>query len=235
MQAGLMSGVIFVFNWPAHVVKEISSKFRAVSIMHRYPGVDLDMIGVANQDGVDLLVSRLHDLGHRKIGFLGRSSALHWSTQRFGGYVASLSRVGIPYRPEWVIDMEAQALTTSSLADEAAMAEAVRLIREDGVQAWICSTETVGQRFHGWCISNGLRIPEDVSITGFHRSENDMGELPLTSVTASYQAMGAAALRRLLYRIQNPAETTRQILFPFELYEGTSVAAPRTADGVQAH
>lgn len=226
MQSGLVSGVVFVFRWPAEVVREISRNYRAVSILYRYPG--MDMVGVDNQGGVELLAAHLHGLGHRRIGFLGHCPEMHWTTERFGGYVAALSRLGIAYEPTWVIEVEAAALTEAQPAAEKSLAEAERLARENGVRAWICSTELVGQQLHAWMTAHGLRVPEDVSVTGFHRSgmAAGAGQADLTSVGASFQAMGAAALKRLLYRMRNPAESTRHILFPFELYNGRSVAPP---------
>ena len=235
MQSGLVSGVIFVFRWPPEVVRAISRRFATVSITHRYPGVDLDLIGVDNHEGADLLVSHLHGLGHRRIGFLGRCPDLHWATQRFAGYVAALNRLGLAYEPGWVVDMSLAALTDPRHAfavSEEPLAQVERCARGEGVRAWVCSSETVGQGLHRWVQARpggGLRVPEELSLTGFHRSPAGAGaeeQPPLTSVTASYQAMGAAALKRLLFRIQNPVESTRRVLFPFELYPGVTSAAP---------
>src|SRR5205823_1650506 len=98
---------------------------------------------------------------------------------------------------------------------------------DQGVRAWICVTETAGWELHAGLEARDFRIPEDVSVVGFHRPEGPTQWGPdLMSVSASYEAMGAAALKRLLYRIQNPAESTRTILVLPELYLGTTAAPP---------
>ncbi len=228
MQSSLLDGVIFVFRWPAEVVRAIHTRLRAVSIMHRYPGVDLDLIEVANHEGVQMLATHLHELGHRRIGFLGYCGELHWSTARFGGYVAALRRLGIRYRPEWALEVEASTLSDPRVATKSHLERAEELTRNEGVTAWMCSTEFVAHRLVRWMTSRGLHVPEEVSVTGFHGTGVTAAiETPLTSVTASYHSMGAAALQRLLYRIQNPSESVRSISFPFEFFRGATTAAPR--------
>ena len=116
MSSGLLSGLILVFRWPTEVVRELSRVRPTVSIAHKYPGVDTDMLGIDNQDGIDALVRHLHGLGHRRIGFLGRSGELHWAAARFGAYVAALTSVGLTYRPEWVVDADFERLTDPNRA-----------------------------------------------------------------------------------------------------------------------
>jgi DNA-binding LacI/PurR family transcriptional regulator len=226
MQAGLLAGLIFVFRWPTDVVRELSQRMPCVSIMHRYPGVDMDFIGVDNFEGVEKLADHLYNFGHRKIGFLGCCPDVHWSIQRFGGYAASLTRLGLEQNPNWVISSSIEALTDTTVEATELLAQAERITRKDGVRAWICASETMGHKLHAFLVSRGLRVPEDVSLTGFHRDPGWAKTPALTSVTSSYQAIGAAALKRLLLRVQNPAESIRNILFPFELFHGETAGAP---------
>ncbi len=230
MRAGQLSGVIFVFRWPAKVVREISRTMPVVSITHEYPGVEHDLIGIDNHRGVEMLVKHLYELGHRKIGFLGACSEVHWANIRYASYVAALKGIGIEYRPEWIVDTSLQALLDPQVSCDPFNAQVGDLI-EQGVRAWICVSEPVGQQLYAWLTAHQVRVPQDVSITGFHRPDVVPANLPrLTSVTASYEAMGAAALKRLLYRIQNRAESMRTILFPCELYVGESTGPVPSGD-----
>lgn len=228
MSNGLLSGLILIFHWPAEVVHELSSQMPTVSIAHRYPEVDVDTVGIDNQGGIELLMAHLHRLGHRRIGFLGRSGEIVWARARFGAYVASLTDLGLPYRPEWIIDVDVQTLRDQDVKWDSHAREVERLVREQGVTAWICVAEPAARRLQVGLAARGLQVPEDVSITGFHRHAAAAlpGEVQLTSVTASYQAIGAAALKRLLYRIANPVEATRMIFFRSELYPGSTVGPP---------
>ncbi|SDU27673.1 transcriptional regulator, LacI family [Verrucomicrobium sp. GAS474] len=223
MRSGLLSGVVLIFWWPSDVVRALSQKLPTVSIMHKYPGTDVDMVGLDNEGGMDLLVRELYAKGHRKIAFVGRCSQLHWSTARFGGYVAALASLGIEYRPDWVIDVDFDTLSSKEAGWEG-YGEKVEKLRKAGITAWVCSTEPAGWMLHDWFTARGLRVPEDVSITGFHRPNQAESSRPdLTSVGASYEAIGAAALKRLQIRIKNPAESCRSILFPSDFYPGSTV------------
>ncbi len=226
MQSGLLSGLVLVFRWPIDVVKELSNSFPTVSIMHQYRGVDIDVVGVDNQSGIDLLIQRLHEFGHRRIGFFGRCGDVHWATARFGAYVGTLSALGIEHRPDWGIPIDFDTLNDPRRPWDHFTGKAVEAVRQ-GVTAWVCATEPAAHQLYARLVAEGFRVPEDVSITGFHRPDSvDPSEVQLTSVTASYEDIGAAALKRLLYRIQNPSESVRAILFPCGLYPGETTAPP---------
>jgi len=224
MQSGLLSGIVMIFWWPTEIVRALSKQLPIVSINHKYPGVDIDFVGLDNEGGMDTLIRHLYEKGHRKICFFGRCSEIHWANARFGGYVAAITALGLEYRPDFVVDVDFASLTDPHCILDEHTPRVEQLVR-DGVTAFVCVSETAGWQLHSRVTSLGLRVPEDVSITGFHRSDVMEKQMPnLTSVTASYESIGSAALKRLLFRIQNPAETSRMILFPSELYPGSTVA-----------
>jgi len=227
LRANLLSGLILVFRWPMDVVQKLSRQIPTVSIVHKYSGLDVDMVGIDNEDGIEELVTHLHGLGHRKIGFFGRCNEVYWGKSRFGAYIAAIEGVGISYKSQWAVNVDYVDLSDYRLSWDRYCEQAERITRQEGVSAWISVTEPAGGRLYAWLTAHNLRVPEDVSVTGFHKPDDaHFSERPLTSVTASYEAIGAAALKRLLYRIQNPAETTRTILFPCELYPGETTSVP---------
>ncbi len=223
LRAGLLSGAVLVFWWPEKVVAELSRLLPVVSIMHKYPGLDTDMVGIDNEEGIRLLLRHLVDLRHRRIGFFGRSGHFHWAAARFAGYVLGLTQLNIPYNEALVCDAEYEDIKHYNAKWSQPCLEAERLVREENVTAFVCVSESAGWELHNHLTSKGIRIPEDVSITGFHRSGspgNPMADL--TSTSASYEALGAAALRRVFYRIQNPQESPRTISFQCRLYNGST-------------
>ncbi|NLB69932.1 MAG: substrate-binding domain-containing protein [Lentisphaerae bacterium] len=104
------------------------------------------------------------------------------------------------------------------------VAAAERLVKEKQVTAFACASETAGWRLCRHFEECGISVPGDVAVTGVHRSTagSMVNKYDLTTILASYEAIGAAALRRLLFRIQNPAETRRNILFPCTLHLGST-------------
>jgi DNA-binding LacI/PurR family transcriptional regulator len=226
MRSQLLSGIVLIFWWPPEVVRQLSEKLPVVSIMHKYPGLDVDMVGLDNEGGMEMLVRELHARGHRRIAFVGRCSRLHWANARFAGYVAAFAALGMEYQPRWVVDVDFDIIATIAEAGwETYIPEIDRLIGE-GITAWVCATEPAGWQLHHWLTERGFRVPEDMSITGFHRpTQRDLSLPDLTSAGASYEAIGAAALKRLHYRVQNIAETSRTVLFPCEFYPGTTISS----------
>jgi DNA-binding LacI/PurR family transcriptional regulator len=223
MRSGLLSGIVLIFWWPRDVVQALSSKLPVVSIMHNYPGTEVDMVGIDNEGGMEILTRELYNQGHRRFAFIGRCARLHWSLARFGGYVAALASLGLEYQPNRVVDVDFDTLSHKQ-AEWAGYDAAIESLLAQGVTAWVCATEPAGWMLHDWFSRRGIRIPEDVSITGYHRpDQRELSQPDLTSIGASYEAIGAAALHRLQYRLQNPSETSRCILFPCEFNAGTTI------------
>jgi DNA-binding LacI/PurR family transcriptional regulator len=208
MRSGLLSGIVLIFWWPVEVVRSLCQKLPTVSIMHKYPGTDVDMVGIDNEGGMEILVRELYNKGHRRIAFLGRCAKLHWSTARFSGYVSALASLELEYRPDWVVDVDFDTISKKD-AEWTGHEAKVEKLTSEGITAWVCATEPAGWIMHDWLTRRGIRVPEDVSITGFHRPA-----------------------QRLQFRIQNPSETSRTVLFPCEFHPGTTigpVAVPTNA------
>jgi LacI family transcriptional regulator len=223
MRSGLLSGIVLIFWWPRDVVHGLSRKLPIVSIMHRYSDTEVDMVGIDNEGGMELLVRALYNKGHRRIALLGRCAKLHWSLARFSGYVAALTSIGLEYNPGWVVDVDFDTIAEKN-AEWGGLDATIEDIMAQGVTAWICATEPAGWMLHDWFTRRGIRVPEDVSITGYHHpSQLEPSRPDLTSIGSSYEAIGAAALKRLHFRLQNPAESSRTILFPCEFHAGSTV------------
>jgi len=76
-------------------------------------------------------------------------------------------------------------------------------------------------------VNRGLRVPEDVSITGFDAQSDLSPECLLTTVTVPMETMGAAALKRAVERLQNPGSQPSHITYSCPLRVGKSTAPPR--------
>jgi len=123
------------------------------------------------------------------------------------------------------VDADFDALATAEGDLSPYLGRVEKLIREESVTAWACAAEPVAAKLHAYLTERGFRLPQDVSITGFHRKTGQEETVPdITSVGVSYEAIGAAALKRLMFRIQNPVETCRTILFPCEYHRGKTIA-----------
>lgn len=230
MRNGLVKAVILLFRWPLDVVQELSRQFMCISMQHEYPGIPLDVIGLNNRQAMQELMEHLYGLGHRRIGFVGRSSEMTWSRARFAGYVDSLCQLGLEYKPDQVVDTSADDLAGAELDQEQKWSKYIDQIEprvRSGVRAWMASSDWAADCVRRGLVSRGLRVPEDVSITGFDGQSDVSLDCPLTTVQVPLEAMGAAALKRAVERLGNPATDATHMTFSCSLRTGRSTAPPR--------
>ena len=109
----------------------------------------------------------------------------------------------------------------------------VRTQLRDGVDAWICASSMTGQSLCRYHLAQGVRLPEDMSLVTCHgASAASPPDLPvLTSTDVIDEELGAAAVRRLINRLETPEESRRAILVPSRLRMGTTTRAPANATG----
>jgi LacI family transcriptional regulator len=225
MRDGELAGLIFIFRWPPEVVKELSQRLPCVSIVHGVPKARVDLIDMDHRGGMELLMDRLYELGHRHIGLIGRCAELAWSRARFAGYVESLCRLDLPFHPEYVVDVAVRNLEDKGLPWDSYVDAVAAQVRA-GVRAWMATSDWAGNAVCRGLLDRGFRIPEDVSITGFDNSEGTTLDCPpLTTVRVPSQTMGAAALNRMVERLRNPAESPRCTLFSCSLVAGKTSGA----------
>ena len=116
-------------------------------------------VGVDNQQAVNELVARLSSLGHQRIAMVsGLLTASDRATQRYRGYRNGMKRAGL----------EEQPLIEVPFVENAVNDITVRL--QDTKQrptALVCSNDLIAIRAIRAAHLAGLRVPQDISITGF--------------------------------------------------------------------
>lgn len=91
--------------------------------------------------------------------------------------------------------------------------------------AFICSNDAIGAAFKQTLEKAGLRVPEDVMLTGF--ADLQVASLmspPLTTVRQNREQMAQAAFRRLMERIADPSLPPCDIFLPANLIVRESTA-----------
>jgi LacI family transcriptional regulator len=222
MRDGRIKGVCLIHRWPYEVVEELSKRFACISIMHTYPGLHVDVVELDHRGAMEQLVRHLYYFGHRQIGFLGYCRDLAWSSARFAGYVEMQMKLGLPYKPQWVIPVPAEAFEEKSMP-ESITNEVIRLVRQEGVRAWMAANDWSGNALVNALLKAGLRVPQDVSVTGFDNSEvGPPLPLTLTSIGMSLAMISTATIQRLRHRLANPDEPRQTLQFSCDLAIGGS-------------
>lgn len=191
-----------------------------VVVIDRKCGVtDKDVVRVTDEQGATDAVRHLVARGHRRIGFLGRTSAFTTLVDRYTGYEKALREAGIDIDPRLV---ETRAWT----ADEAYPYALAMLATHDSPTAVFAATPMMGlgvlraqQRLHR----------QDVALVIF--GDYPVAELmtpPTTVVDQRPIALADTAFDHLVRRIEHPdAEVLDTVLPTFLVPRGSGELAPR--------
>src|SRR5437588_3000814 len=151
----------------------------------------------ANVEPDDLLGSyaitqHLLKLGHKRIAFIAGPPATPWTQERFEGYRRALREEGIEIDEKLVFQaghsIEDGAKAALQLINESSDATAVQAVND--LVAAGCAEELLRQ---------GLRIPTDISVTGFGNVLlSEHFRVPLTTVRQPKFRLGSAAFDSML-------------------------------------
>lgn len=174
---------------------------------------------IDDHHGLSLIVKHLALLGHREIMFLGRNpkSLLKFSTsRRLQGMKDTCEQLGVKPAVHAVPEGDRHLQTTfNELVNMPVLPTAIAC-QEDGIAIpLICKLRDFG-----------LRIPEDISVTGFDDSVY-AEEFGLTTIRQQPRAMGNEVARKILKLIRRKEVTDPFNLHPAELIVRTSTAPPR--------
>lgn len=229
LRAGSVEGVILLHRWPMEVATQISARFPTVSIVHDYPGTLIDLIGIDDRRGMDVLVEHLHRGGHRRLGFFGLCTEVSWSLARFSAFVEALTTRDLPFEPDNVVRINLDSALSASEFPSAEWGAQVLARLGAGVDAWLCASAMTAQSLYRFFRREGVRLPADASLASYHGgSLPRVADLPfITTTDVVDEELGAATIRRLIHRLEKPGESRRSILVPASLVVGDTTRPSR--------
>lgn len=124
-------------------------------------------VGVDNQQGIYYAVEHLAQLGHKNIAMLNGEIISRVSQERLAGFRLGMEKCGLNVREELVAHGDYMADCAGKFVGY--------FIRE-GATAIVCASDLLAHGVLRELYRMGLRVPEDVSVTGFD-------DLPLASYT----------------------------------------------------
>lgn len=232
MREGMLSAIALGGEWPADVINTISLRHPVVLFPQSVMGCSVDVVGLDNVSTMMQIVEKLKRLGHRRIGFLGRCGKMAWASERFAGYVSAMDRLGLEYNQRWALDVEEEPMLNEGHEDYwRARIDQVEAARsEDGIEAWVCSSDWPAFQLYRGMTDRGYDIPGDLSVTGFDDTEPvHLGCPPVTSVKVPREVIGEAALRRLMQLIDNPRSMPRHSSFACKMMLNGTIGRPSYA------
>jgi len=162
-----------------------------VLVNDQYPGEFVHSVMIANREGTRAATEHLIGLGHRRIAYLGDRNGYQSDAERFGGYKEALAAAGIAFAPELAVEGDSRP--------EAAIAAMDALLQlKHSPTAVVCYNDMTALGAMRAIRARGLRVPEDVSVTGFDDLFFAAYLTPaLTTVRQPMRRMGQMAMENL--------------------------------------
>jgi DNA-binding LacI/PurR family transcriptional regulator len=182
---------------------------------------DLDQVWVDSVDAVRRMTALLIELGHRRIAIIGAPGDGFASTTgylRLEGYRRALDEAGLPRDPALERTCASWSPAGAAAAVQAMLAEGVR------PDALFCCTDSMAVGAMSALWGAGLRVPEDLSVAGFDDvADGEFASPPLTTVHFDKRVYAAAALDRLMVRIEGSEAPATRVEVPSEIRRRASI------------
>lgn len=160
-----------------------------------YPDVPCPAVVGADEEGMRAVTRHLLALGHRRIAYFdaGYPEILHLQDRR-RGFLRAMKEHGLKVPDAYV----------HSAAKDASAAITEMLQRSSRPTALVTATDYQAVMALGVAETLGLRVPDDIAITGFSDCLENVNfyRVPLTSVRVDLDVMGQLAMQRFLREVE---------------------------------
>jgi LacI family transcriptional regulator len=189
-----------------------------------------DVSCVVNDDafGIGLAVAHMAALGHARIAHISGPLTLSTGFARHRGFVRALKKAGLGADPKRI------GVCAGFTESEGKRSFLELRARDRNFTAVVAANDMLALGCYDAAAEIGLRIPQDISVTGF----NDMPFLDklhpaLTTVRIPHYQMGTQAARTLLARLNGAGSAVEHVMLLPELIARGSTAPPasRSASG----
>ena len=165
-----------------------------------------DLILLEGKDTLRALTDHVIHHGYTRLGFIGDIHYARTNAMRYHGFLEAMQENGLTVDPS-------HCLCTPFGADT--YEEQITAFL-DGLsslpQGFICVSDYVASVTRSCLLSRGLRIPEDIILTGYDGSTEQNNAQLCATVNVNTAALGQRLAMQLLYRIENP-HASRETVF----------------------
>lgn len=228
----LVDGVISLAN---NHLTPLLSELDMPQVLVDNHSAEIPSLHPAEREGIRLATEHLISLGHRRIAYVGQNLDFRGGHERFAGYREAMVAAGLTPDPRHVL--------ANLMAQTEGIEDALQTLLQKcppgtpaGFTAIVCYNDLMATTIAAELERLGLRVPGDISITGFDGlwQPGDPG-LPLTSVAFDRDAVARRAVR-LLCRMVDAQQAGQgldaflnQPEFPVQLQVHASTVAPRSS------
>lgn len=171
-----------------------------------YPTVAID-----NQEAAYEMTKYLISLGHEKIAYVvNTDSENSIENKKLSGYKKAMAESGLKDNLVFFasgVDVDYGYKVASEILE-----------KNKDTTAIFCSYDEIAIGVLGYMYDNGIKVPEDISVTGFGDiATSSVCRPTLTTVRVPYYDIGAVAIRKIIKEIQGEKIGKNDIFLPFQI------------------
>lgn len=192
--------------------------------------LDADVVAVDHFRGARAATRHLVELGHRRIAMVSNDDRVSSVRDRVDGYCSALREAGIPIDEALIEEVSFIHAHDFKGSNERAVHQLFSL--PNPPTAILAVNDQIAMYLQDALRTCGLRVPEDVSLTGFDwylRWLPSGGDL--TTVAQPFEAIGESAAERLLERIRGDRKLAFHTLLPAPLLVKDTTRSPAPEGG----
>jgi DNA-binding LacI/PurR family transcriptional regulator len=173
-------------------------------------GVDCYKITTEEDKGIEILVDYLVSLGHKKIGVIGGEENITSTIIKHRAFERAMNRNGIEVNKDWIITGGYSIESGTKLVNKIAR-------KKDKPTAVIAINDFVAVGAIRGAKELGLKIPDDISITGFDDTYlSEIVSPQLTTVSHNYEMVGERVVELIINAISKK-DIEKEIWIPTSL------------------
>ncbi|MDR6113225.1 MULTISPECIES: LacI family DNA-binding transcriptional regulator [unclassified Sphingomonas] len=168
---------------------------------------DIATVRIDNRAGMAAMTAHVAQAGHRRIGLIAGPQRFSVADERLAGFRDGLAAAGLAYDPALVIQSGFDPLS-------GAAAGRVLLDLADRPSAILCSSDDMAAGLIGEAHRMGLRLPDDLAVTGFDDTAIASRVWPpLTVIRQPVEDMAFGAVEQVLAALRSRIVEDRVMAF----------------------
>lgn len=203
---------------PLHMLKTAHIPY--VQLSRKSDVVPADFVGIDDAGAARTMMMHLVGHGRSMIATAVGPRTSSASATREVSFLQAAQDLGRPIRPDWRISTRLNNIGGRQAAQ-------ALLSGPELPDVIACGSDEIAIGVMEYLIKHGMRVPEDVLVTGFDGLPHSRSELVgLTSVVQPQIQMAYAAFDVLQDRLDNPSCVFKTLIMPHELWIGRTCGCP---------
>ncbi|MDR0699110.1 MAG: substrate-binding domain-containing protein [Tannerella sp.] len=175
-----------------------------VLIDRNFTEINVGAVVVDNYNASAVAVKNLIKQGCKNIGLIVYKSRLQHMQERMRGYIDAVKEHGY-YNPDFI-----KEVNYSLISNDISIAIESLLLKENNIDGLFFATNTLSMLGIKQLINMNRRIPEDVKIVCFDKSDAfDFMNIPIPYIRQPIPEMGRKAVELLIEQIKDPSENKK--------------------------